>query len=181
MGAHVHASTEPRCGDGRSAAVVVASTSAARGEAEDVSGPLLVEWLRSRGYDCPDPVVVADGDPVGETVRALLEDLPDEARPRIIVTSGGTGLTPDDRTPDVVEPLLDFPVPGVMHALWTAGSATTPTAVLSRGVAGVRGRTFVVTLPGSVGAVRDGIRVLDPLLAHLQSQLENVRDHGSRA
>lgn len=180
-GARVRTSTDPQFGAGRTAAVVVASTSAAAGEAEDRSGPLLVDWLTGRGYDCPAPIVVADGEPVAQALRALLEECPPTERPRIVITSGGTGLNPDDRTPQLTEPFFDYPVPGIMHALWGAGLAHTPTAVVSRGVAGVRDRTFIVTLPGSSGGVRDGIAVLDPLLPHIQAQIEDIRDHGNRA
>lgn len=176
----MHTSTDPRFGAGRSAAVVVASTSAAAGQAEDRTGPLLVDWLTGRGYDCPAPLVVADGEPVAEALRTLLEDRPPVDLPRVLVTTGGTGINPSDRTPELVEPFLDRPMPGIMHALWSAGTENVPTAVLSRGVAGVRGRTFIVTLPGSPGAVRDGIAVLDGLLSHLQAQLEGLRDHGDR-
>lgn len=171
-------SDDPRFGAGRAAAVVVASTSAAAGRAEDRTGPLLVEWLTGHGYDCPAPIVVADGAPVAEALRTLLEDRPQAERPSVVVTSGGTGVSPSDRTPELVAPFIEVPVPGIMHALWSAGVESVPTAVLSRGVAGVRGRTFIVTLPGSPGGVRDGIAVLDGLLSHIQAQLEGFRDHG---
>ena len=101
--------TEPtvdRLGEGRSAAVIIASTSAARGEAADTTGPILVDWLRGRGYDCPDPIVVRDGEPVGEALRELLLTPAEAARPRIVVTSGGTGLAPDDRTPEFTAELV---------------------------------------------------------------------------
>ncbi|MGO2644092.1 molybdopterin-binding protein, partial [Brevibacterium aurantiacum] len=87
-------------GAGRTAAVIIASTSAARGEAADTTGPILVDWLRTRGYETPEAIVVRDGEPVGQALRALLIDTPEDERPRIIVTSGGTGLAPDDRTPE---------------------------------------------------------------------------------
>ncbi|GAA4284232.1 molybdenum cofactor biosynthesis protein MoaE [Brevibacterium daeguense] len=167
-------------GAGRSAAVIVASTSAAAGRADDVTGPLLVDWLSGRGYDCPAPIVVADGPPVAEALFHLLLELPEDDRPRIVVTTGGTGLNPDDRTPQVTQPLLDYPTPGIMHALWSEGLKHVPTAVMSRGVAGVRGRTFIVNLPGSKGGVRDGIAVLDPIIHHIQAQIEDVRDHPPR-
>ncbi|KAB1643439.1 MogA/MoaB family molybdenum cofactor biosynthesis protein [Gulosibacter chungangensis] len=163
-------------GQNRSAAVIVASTSAAAGEAEDKTGPILVEWFRGFGYACPDPIVVGDGDPVRDAIASLLRDTP----PGFIVTTGGTGLNPDDQTPQVTAEFIDFEVPGVMHALWARGLTSTPSAVMSRGLAGVTGQTFIVNLPGSRGGVRDGILVLTPLLPHIQEQIEDVHGHGAR-
>lgn len=160
-------------GAGRRAAVVIASSSAAAGQSADTVGPRLTEWLGSLGYDCPAPVVVADGAPVGGELERLLVTLPAEQRPRVIVTSGGTGLNPDDQTPDIAATYLDRHAPGIMHALWSYGLAKTPTAAMSRGVAGVRGRTFLVTLPGSSGGAKDGIAVLTPLLPLIQAQIED--------
>lgn len=185
-----------RTGDGRRAAVIVVSTAAAKGEAVDGSGPLLVDWLRASGYECPPPLLAEDGGRVEEALRHVLgmsDGAPTQTRPqpgedsaagpaatsapdaapRFVVTSGGTGLNRLDRTPQVTAALLDYQTPGIMHALWTAGLQSTPTAVMSRGVAGVRGSTFVVNLPGSAGGVRDGISVLTPLLPHIQDQLED--------
>lgn len=185
-----------RMGDGRRAAVIVVSTAAARGDVVDGSGPLLVEWLRASGYECPPPLLAEDGGQVDEALRRILgvsdgtaaqagprpgEDsaagsgatFAPDAAPGLVVTSGGTGLNPLDRTPQVTAALLDFQTPGIMHALWAAGLQSTPTAVMSQGVAGVRGSTFIVNLPGSTGGVRDGISVLTPLLPHIQDQLED--------
>lgn len=172
----MQANTGEPLGRNRCAAVIVASTSAAAGEAEDKTGPILAAWLRELGYDCADPIVVGDGNPVRDAIAALLQDV----SPRFIVTTGGTGLNPDDRTPQVTAEFLDFQVPGVMHALWTQGLSSTPSAVMSRGLAGVTGQTFIVNLPGSRGGVRDGISVLTPLLPHIQEQIEDVRGHGPR-
>lgn len=167
-------------GAGRSAAVIIASTSAARGEAADTTGPILVEWLRGRGYETPDAIVVRDGEPVGEALRALLIDTPAEDRPRIIVTSGGTGLAPDDRTPEFTAELLERQSPGLVYAMWRKGLESTTSAVMSRGVAGVRGRSFVINFPGSKGGVKDGITVIDDLLEHIQTSVEDTTDHGPR-
>ncbi|WP_309131460.1 MogA/MoaB family molybdenum cofactor biosynthesis protein [Brevibacterium sp.] len=167
-------------GAGRGAAVIIASTSAARGEAADTTGPILVDWLRSRGYDCPEAIVVRDGEPVGQTLRTLLIDTPADERPRIIVTSGGTGLAPDDRTPEFTAELLERQSPGLVYAMWRKGLESTTSAVMSRGVAGVRGRTFVINFPGSKGGVRDGITVIDELLEHIQTSVEDTTDHGPR-
>lgn len=167
-------------GTGRSAAVIIASTSAARGEAADTTGPILVDWLRGRGYDTPEAIVVRDGEPVGEALRALLIDTPADDRPRIIVTSGGTGLAPDDRTPEFTAELLERQSPGLVYAMWRKGLESTTSAVMSRGVAGVRGRTFVINFPGSKGGVKDGITVIDDLLEHIQTSVEDTTDHGPR-
>ncbi|SMX67336.1 molybdopterin adenylyltransferase [Brevibacterium aurantiacum] len=167
-------------GAGRSAAVIIASTSAARGEAADTTGPILVDWLRTRGYETPDAIVVRDGEPVGQALRALLIDTPEDERPRIIVTSGGTGLAPDDRTPEFTAELLERQSPGLVYAMWRKGLESTTSAVMSRGVAGVRGRSFVINFPGSKGGVKDGITVIDDLLEHIQTSIEDTTDHGPR-
>jgi molybdenum cofactor synthesis domain-containing protein len=168
---------DPDFGRGRHAVVIVASTSCAAGEAEDTAGPVAVRWLRGLGYDCPDPLVVPDGAPVGRALDHQLTELPWDERPRIIVTSGGTGLNPDDATPQLTSARLDYEVPGIMHAIWEYGLKKLDYAVMSRGVAGVRDRTFVVNLPGSRGGVKDGITVLDTLIHHVQAQIEDLRDH----
>ncbi|WP_366933835.1 MogA/MoaB family molybdenum cofactor biosynthesis protein [Brevibacterium renqingii] len=167
-------------GTGRSAAVIIASTSAARGEAADTTGPILVDWLRARGYETPDATVVRDGEPVGEALRELLIDTAADARPRVIVTSGGTGLAPDDRTPEFTAELLERQSPGLIYAMWRKGLESTASAVMSRGVAGVRGRSFVINFPGSKGGVKDGITVIDELLEHIQTSVEDTTDHGPR-
>ena len=167
-------------GAGRSAAVIIASTSAARGEADDTTGPILVDWLRTRGYETPEAIVVRDGEPVGQALRTLLVDTDEDERPRIIVTSGGTGLAPDDRTPEFTAELLERQSPGLVYAMWRKGLESTTSAVMSRGVAGVRGRSFVINFPGSKGGVKDGITVIDELLEHIQTSVEDTTDHGPR-
>lgn len=162
---------------GRRAVVVIVSSSAAQGRARDLCGPILHEWLTGMGL-LVDPVrVIADGPEVEATLRELTESTPDSQRPRLIVTSGGTGLNSDDVTPESTARLLDRQSPGIMHALWAKGLEKTPTAVMSRGVAGQVGMTFVVNLPGSKGGVKDGIAVLEPLLDHISAQLEDVHGH----
>jgi molybdenum cofactor synthesis domain-containing protein len=150
----------------RTARVIVASNRAAKGVYEDKTGPVIVAWLADRGYDVPAPVVVEDGEPVGVALRAALAD-----GVAVVLTTGGTGISPTDRTPDVTRGVLDHELPGVADAIRAAGLPAVPTAVLSRGVAGVAGRTLVVNLPGSSGGVRDGLGVLDAILDHAVDQL----------
>jgi molybdenum cofactor synthesis domain-containing protein len=148
------------------ARVITASNRAAAGVYADTSGPVIVEWLRERGFDTPDAAVVPDGDPVA---RALEDAI--AARVDVVITTGGTGISPTDATPEVTRGLLDYEVPGLADAIRAAGAPKVPTAVLSRGVAGVAGRTLVVNLPGSTGGVRDGIAVLADVLQHAVDQL----------
>jgi molybdenum cofactor synthesis domain-containing protein len=149
------------------AAVVVASNRAAAGVYEDETGPLIVDALRADGWEVDAAVVVPDGDPVGDAIRAAVE-----AGARVVLTTGGTGLTPTDRTPEVTRPLLDREVPGIAEAIRAYGTAKgVPTAALSRGLAGVRDHALVVNLPGSRGGVKDGLAVVLPVLKHAVEQI----------
>ena len=155
-----------------SAAVLVSSTRAAAGIRDDSTGPALEAGLAALGL-AVDPVrVVADAD-----LAAALRDVL-ATRPALIVTTGGTGVSPTDRTPDATLPLLDRELPGVAEAIRARGLLATPTAALSRAVAGVARGTVVVNLPGSPGAVRDGLAVLGDLLPHLLDQVAGG-DHRS--
>jgi molybdenum cofactor synthesis domain-containing protein len=149
----------------RTAHVVVASNRAAAGTYADTTGPLIRAWLDERGW-ATTLTVVPDGDPVGDALRAAVD-----AEAGLVVTTGGTGASPTDRTPEQTRAVIDFEIPGVAEEVRRVGAAHTPRALLSRGLAGVAGRTLVVNLPGSSGGVRDGLSVLDSVLEHLVDQI----------
>jgi molybdenum cofactor synthesis domain-containing protein len=149
------------------ARVIVASNRAAAGVYADKSGPILVSGLRELGCEvADDPVVVPDGDPVRRAIEAAVADGVD-----VVVTSGGTGVTPTDRTPEATRPVLDFEIPGIAESIRAYSRDKVPAAALSRGLAGVAGRTLVVNLPGSTGGARDGLAVLGPILRHTVDQV----------
>lgn len=149
------------------AAVVVASNRAAAGVYDDTTGPLIVKALVAWGFSLDEPIVVPDGDPVRDAISAALQD-----GARVVLTTGGTGLTPTDRTPEATRVLLDREVPGIAEAIRAYGVANgIPSAMLSRGLAGVAGDALVVNLPGSRGGVKDGLAVLEPVVRHAVEQI----------
>lgn len=146
--------------------VVVSSTRAADGRREDLTGPRIAEWGHAHGFEVSGPHVVPDGPEVGALVRRLVA-----ADCALVITTGGTGFTPDDHTPEQTSAVIDRPAPGIAEAIRARGLAKTPHAALSRGVAGIAGRTLIVNLPGSTGGVRDGLDVLGGIVGHALDQL----------
>ena len=151
----------------RSALVITASIRAAAGIYPDTAGPELVEGLRRLGFVVDGPQVVSDGEPVDRALRDAVRSGYD-----LVLTTGGTGLSPQDVTPDLTRGILDREVPGVGEAVRAAGlAAGVDTAMLSRGIAGVAGNTFIVNLPGSPRGARDGLAVVAPVLRHVVDQI----------
>ncbi|AFU04430.1 bifunctional molybdenum cofactor biosynthesis protein MoaC/MoaB [Nocardia brasiliensis] len=157
--------------ESRSAVVVVASTGAAAGTRVDTTGPVLTEWLAGLGFSVRGPLVYADADIAVGLADAL------RFQPSLVVSTGGTGASPTDATPEATLALLDRELPGVAEAIRQRGTAKFPLAALSRGVAGLSGRSVLVNLPGSPGGVKDGIAVLEPLLDHLLAQVAGGGNH----
>ncbi len=144
-------------------AILTISDAGSRGERADGSGDLIASWATERGYTLAERALVPD-----ETARiaSLLAEWSDGNRVDVILTTGGTGLTARDVTPEATRAILDKEAPGIAEALRMSAFPNFPRAALSRGLAGVRGKTLIVNLPGSTGGVRDGLTVLNDLIEH---------------
>lgn len=154
--------------DANEAVVITCSTRAFAGEREDASGPAVVAALRAAGFDvASEPIVLADDEDVIASMLASLAD----GGARLLVTSGGTGLTPGDRTPAATRRVIDREIPGVAELMRAVGLASTPMAALSRGVVGARGTTLIVNLPGSPGGAVESLTAVLPVLRHALEQL----------
>ena len=152
------------------AAVIVASTAGASGKREDTTGPVIAAWLTAAGYTA-ELTVVADADIAAEVVRVV------KTAPAVILTTGGTGVSPTDRTPEATLAVIDRELPGVAEAIRSHGLVATPMAALSRAIAGTARDTVIINLPGSPNGVKDGLAVLDGLLPHLVAQVSGGGPH----
>jgi molybdenum cofactor synthesis domain-containing protein len=152
--------------------VIVTSTRAAAGNYEDRTGPVIATWLAEHAFEVNPIVVVADGPDVAAELAAAVA-----SSAELVVTTGGTGVGAGDGTADATAAILDKPLPGFSEELRRRGATSTPFSLISRGVAGIAGSTFIVNLPGSSAGVRDGLQLLGEVVDHVLSQLAGG-DHG---
>jgi molybdenum cofactor synthesis domain-containing protein len=152
-------------------AIVTISDGVANGTRQDTSGPAIAAWAQARAHEVVDQVVVPDEK---ATITSALMRIADLEAADVVLTTGGTGLTERDVTPEATLSAIQRNAPGIAEALRAAGSANTPFAWLSRGVAGTRGRTLIINLPGSESGVRDGLQLLDRILSHAVQLLRGV-------
>lgn len=153
-------------------AILTISDGVAHAVRDDRSGDSIAAWSDARGYVIADRAVVAD---VRERIEAVLRGWADgDDRIDVVLTTGGTGITARDVTPEATRNVLEREAPGIAEAIRARGAKGTPLAWLSRGVAGIRGRTLIINLPGSTGGVRDGLAVLESILDHAVQLLRGV-------
>ncbi len=155
-------------------AILTVSDAGSRGERPDTSGDLIDAWARERAYVVADRELVADD---RDRIRRHLTSLADGGDVDIVLTTGGTGFTASDVTPEATRAVVERDAPGIAEALRIAGAAATPSAWLSRGVAGIRARTLIVNLPGSPSGVEDGLRVLAGFVDHAVQLLRGRDTH----
>ncbi len=157
-----------------SAAVLTVSDAGSKGQRVDTAGPAVASMLAEAGFDVAATALLPD-EP--EQIAAQLRAWADEQDVALVVTAGGTGLGPRDRTPEATAEVLDYTVDGMAEAMRAAGLASTPMAMISRGLCGVRGRTLIVNLPGSERAARENLETVLPVLDHAVSLLRGGGDH----
>jgi len=145
------------------AAVLVVSDSVSAGKKQDLSGKLIVDRLEKEGLTVSQYKVVPDDE---KAIETCIKEFADRGRYNLIISTGGTGLGPRDRTPEVVKRLVEMEIPGVAEAIRAYGQNRLPTAMLSRSLAGIRGRSLIITLPGSSRAVTEGLNALIPAIFH---------------